>query len=197
MLHFACRFLALAIASGLLCSVQATVGASPAAACPGIALYEFDVLKRVVYKPTRMHSDWGNGGQTITVTKGSTATNARRTVDTLEGEFNIGVEYGPIKAGFNAKATTTEEITTSSTITLDTSYEVLVPNGKSAREMRWALKKRIWVHKYRYDSSCRRVTIYKAVILAPRRDRFVWDYQDRHTKLPGCKVRGYPSYGRC
>ena len=181
----------------LVTASLATVASAPAtAACAEETMYVTRALGSQ-YKPTRMRSDWANGGQRVTVAKGKTAANGVTTIKSGTHNINVGAEYGPIKASYNYTHSSTKKIRTSTSITLQESYSVRIPNGKQARQMRWARKMKVRVTKKRLQRSCDVVVVGRALILAPMMDRtFVWDFQDE-SGLPGCRVKGYPSYGNC
>lgn len=196
---------ALISAAGTLGLVAASLvgvvaaGGSASASCdpPGTVYYRTKALGKR-YRPTAMHSDWANGGQTVTVTKGKTVKSGVRTFKKHTHNIDVGAEWGPIKAAYNYKYETSKEVSTSKSYTLTQSYSVKVPRAKTAREMRWQRKMRIRVIKERTKAPCDIVVVGRAVVEAPLAGRtFVWDFQDDDTGLPGCRVKGYPSYGGC
>jgi hypothetical protein len=188
---------ALGMLGALLVGTVATGGTASAGCDNGEVYYKFVKLGKF-YRTTAMRSDWANGGQTVTVSKGSTASKRYRTVTTQTHTIDVGAEWGPIKASYNYQHTSTDDVTTSKSVTLSESYSVKVPKAKTAREMRWARVMRFRVIKEKTVNPCTVKVIGKATVEAPLAGRtFVWDYQDDDTGLPGCRVKGYPSYGHC
>ena len=185
------------VAASLVGTVAA--GGSASAGCDpaGQTYYRFVKLGKH-YRTTAMASDWANGGQTVTVSKGSTASKRYRTITTSTHTIDVGAEWGPIKASYNYQHSSTDDVTTSKSVTLSESYSVKVPRGKTAREMRWARVMRFRVIKEKTQNPCTVVEVGRATVEAPLAGRtWVWDYQDDDTGLPGCRVKGYPSYGHC
>jgi len=192
----ACSALGLVVA--MLAWVVAASGPASAGCDPaGTTYYSFTKLGRY-YRATTMHSDWANGGQTVTIAKGSSTSKTYRTITTSTHTIDVGAEWGPIKASYNYQHTHTDDVATTKKYSLTESYSVKIPKAKTAREMRWARVQRFLVKKERTQNPCKVVVIGRATIEAPLNEgSFVWDFQDDDTKKPGCQVQGYPSYGGC
>ncbi len=174
-------------------SGPANAGCDP----PGTVYYRTKALG-TRYHGTRMRSDWAHGGQRVTVRKGRTVKSGVTTIKNSTHSIDVGAEWGPIQASYNYTHSSTHKVARSRSYTLSQSYRIRVPNGKSAREMRWRRKMRIRVIKETTRNPCDIVVVGRAVVEAPLAGHaFVWDYQDEPTMLPGCRVKGYPSHGSC
>jgi len=153
------------------------------------------------WRATNARSDWGTGGMRVTVSKGKKATNSVRVITTNTHNFKISAEYGPIKAEYNYTHTKTNDVTNTTTTEVKTAYSAKVPKKHQARMMRWAIQKNITATKYRWvvkNNRCVTQQVYSVKIGAPAANgTFIWDMQDRKTGRPGCKIKGYKSYGSC
>lgn len=155
------------------------------------------------WRPTATRSDWGTGGTRVTVSKGKRATNSVRKITASTHSFDLGAEYGPIKANYNYTHSSTNDVKDTTTTTLTTKYTRRVPRKKQARMMRWGIQKLVGAKKYRLvwsssKNTCVEQVIWRAKIGAPAANgTFIWDMQDRRTGRPGCKLQGYVSYGSC
>jgi hypothetical protein len=193
------KLAAVASALALVASPLAVVAATqaPASAACEEGVYYVTKAKGAKYRPSKMRSDWANGGQRVTVRKGTSVKSGVTTIKSGTHNIDVGASWGPIQASYNYTRSKTTKVTEERRFTLSTSYSARVPNGKQARQMRWQRKMRIAVVKKRMQRSCDVVVVGRALVEAPMAQRsFVWDFQDKNG-LPGCKVRGYDSFGAC